>query len=553
MPGGEEAGRYGEQQVEKIGRTIEQAGSMLVRRDMYQERGERAKSAKEREESESQISENRGYNEDVADLDPEANGEAAFGQGEAVDTTAGEGISDLDEGLTRMPDDGLAKKEPEDPGDPEPDDPEPEDAKPEEPDIEEPEQDQVQTDEPEEPETDEVDETEPEVDEPEKTEEEQEVDGLEEPGKPEEPEADEMEEPDPEAELDDYETSEDAPEDPLSGEGDTIEDEEPHVEEADIQPEEVSESSGIPNKALEDMEKTEARYHQLVESEDVKDLNIYDDLMNSTADDVTETLRSSKDYYSALDKTCRESGLIDKDDPRPLSESLTETLENRDDLSEIERGRMEYIRDASKSIEDNFANMKTVLNAPQEERAAAIENFNESTQNMKGAFMRLHRTNEVQIDDPVRDWLKQDYIGIPKEERDAARRNVERKIQTLFKDTENVGKTAGDMFGVAQKNAEVAKKHVKRVLKTTQNVAKAAAQSGIKTVAAAAACSNPWTAAIYIALQLSIRTVKGVASKGHSNEKISSNVVGGQKDVANHVSEKQTKMDKNKDQALERV
>ena len=243
-------------------------------------------------------------------------------------------------------------------------------------------------------------------------------------------------------------------------------------------------------------------------------VNAYDILSNATNINIPESLETMKGNYESISGELQSRGMIDASD-RPLSEKIGEILD-KPEFAE-DRESLMNMQNYAKEVEDAYGGLdKALTGETPEDREEGIQQF-------KDANTRFG-------DHAAADIERAGGNGLEKEEKAFADSKdwIRERYDTLSKGTEqakNAGKGAKAADAAlkqaegVQKVREAGRKAAEAIKKAVKVSGEAMVKSGVSGILGAAAFSNPWTAIAYVAVQITIKTIKFGLSKAQGKQR----------------------------------
>lgn len=280
-------------------------------------------------------------------------------------------------------------------------------------------------------------------------------------------------------------------------------------------------------------------------------VNGYDVLSNASNFNIPESLETMKSAYENYADEFARKGVIDDSDKK-LSERLTDALEKPENADNKEA--LTFARDSAKDIEDAFDGLKKSFAGESEEaRQEGIDQFKDATgrfaDRSKEALEKFgpdlngenSRSGDEKSFAETKDWIRERYESAGKEKAAPQRTGVQ--ADKIMKQSKGL-----------QKAREIGSKVAQGAKKAVKVSGEALVKTGVAGIAGAAALSNPWTAAAYIAVQIAIKTVKYTKSKVKGQQREVDNALSSEKGAGAKSQEAKgmSKRDTKKAEALER-
>ena len=288
-------------------------------------------------------------------------------------------------------------------------------------------------------------------------------------------------------------------------------------------------------------------------------VNSYELLTNASSFNIPESLENMKSTYEESMETFNDlmdqlKERLPERDERPLSEKLGDLIE-RPELSD-KKEALTKLQDYVKDVEDAFDGIKKSFSGETPEaREGGINQFKEATARYADRVTKdIERTGKGGLEkaeeafsktkDMVRDRYDQLSTGSGKAMEQA--KGAAGQARNALKQAEGL-----------QKAKENGMKVVQAIKKGAKVTGEALVKSGAAGLAGAAAFSNPWTAAAYVAVQIAVKTVKFAISKAQSRQRevdnaLSSEKGAGAKAQATSGKNNMSKRDTKKAEALEK-
>ena len=260
-------------------------------------------------------------------------------------------------------------------------------------------------------------------------------------------------------------------------------------------------------------------------------VNSYELLTNASSFNIPESLENMKSTYEESMETFNDlmdqlKERLPERDERPLSEKLGDLIE-RPELSD-KKEALTKLQDYVKDVEDAFDGIKKSFSGETPEaREGGINQFKEATARYADRVTKdIERTGKGGLEkaeeafsktkDMVRDRYDQLSTGSGKAMEQA--KGAAGQARNALKQAEGL-----------QKAKENGMKVVQAIKKGAKVTGEALVKSGAAGLAGAAAFSNPWTAAAYVAVQIVVKTVKFGISKAQSRQREVDNALSSEK------------------------